>query len=71
MARYQVKFYKDVLSSDGHPYRCVQSDTEVQSDGPTGAMKRILAQTPELGPDWGISIMPLEPATIVEEEAAA
>ena len=30
MTRYRVKFYKDLLSSDGHPFRCLQKTLEVQ-----------------------------------------
>ena len=38
MTSYRVSFYKDLLNSDGHSFKCLQRQVDVQSDGPsTGA----------------------------------
>ena len=42
MARYQVKLFRNILSSDGHPFRCLQSTTEVEADGPDSAVSRVI-----------------------------
>jgi len=30
MTQYRVKFYKDLLSSDGHPFKCLQRIVEIR-----------------------------------------
>lgn len=42
MARYHVLFYKNLLSSDGHNFKCLERQIDVQSDSPSGAL--ILAE---------------------------
>ncbi len=42
MNNYRVSFYKDLLNSDGHSFKCLQRQIEVQSDGPSQAL--ILAE---------------------------
>lgn len=38
MARYRVSFFKNLLSSDGHQFKCLQSQVDVgNSDGATQA----------------------------------
>ena len=36
--RYRVSFYKDLLNSDGHSFKCLQRQIDVQSDGPSHAL---------------------------------
>ena len=33
MTNYRVSFYKDLLNSDGHSFKCLQRQVDVQSDG--------------------------------------
>ena len=42
MNSYRVSFYKDLLNSDGHSFKCLQRQIDVQSDGPSEAL--ILAE---------------------------
>jgi len=38
MNKYRVSFYKDVLNSDGHNFKCLQRQIDIQSDGPSHAL---------------------------------
>ena len=38
MNNYRVSFYKDLLNSDGHSFKCLQRQVDVQSEGPSQAM---------------------------------
>jgi hypothetical protein len=38
MNDYRVSFYKDLCNSDGHSFKCLQRQIEVQSDGPSQAL---------------------------------
>jgi hypothetical protein len=38
MTSYRVSFYKDLLNSDGHRFKCLQREVDVQSDGPSQAL---------------------------------
>jgi hypothetical protein len=38
MNSYRVSFYKDLLNSDGHTFKCLQSEVDVESDGPSQAL---------------------------------
>ncbi|MBA4033232.1 MAG: hypothetical protein C0480_01310 [Bradyrhizobium sp.] len=38
MNSYRVSFYKDLLNSDGHSFKCLQREVDVQSDGPSQAL---------------------------------
>ena len=38
MNSYRLSFYKDLLNSDGHRFKCVQRQIDVQSDGPSHAL---------------------------------
>jgi hypothetical protein len=38
MNNYRVSFYKDLLNSDGHRFKCLQRQVDVQSDGPSQAL---------------------------------
>jgi hypothetical protein len=38
MNNYRVLFYKDLLNSDGHSFRCLQRQVDVQSESPSQAM---------------------------------
>ena len=38
MNSYRVSFYKDICNSDGHSFKCLQRQIEVQSDGPSQAL---------------------------------
>ena len=60
--RYQVKLYKDLLSSNGHPFHCLQSITEVEADGPEKAVKVVLQDMRGKAADWSISVAPLQNA---------
>jgi hypothetical protein len=37
MNSYRVFFYKDLLNSDGHSFKCLQRQIDVQSDDPSQA----------------------------------
>jgi hypothetical protein len=38
MNSYRVCFYKDLLNSDGHRFKCLQRQVDIQSDGPSQAV---------------------------------
>ena len=38
MNNYRVSFYKDLCNSDGHSFKCLQRQIEVQSAGPSQAL---------------------------------
>ena len=38
MNNYRVSFYKDLCNSDGHNFKCLQRQIDVQSDGPSQAL---------------------------------
>lgn len=38
MNSFRVSFYKDLLNSDGHCFKCLQRQVDVQSDGPSQAL---------------------------------
>jgi hypothetical protein len=38
MNGYRVSFYKDLLSSDGHNFKCLQRQIDVASDDPSQAL---------------------------------
>lgn len=38
MNNYRVSFYKDLCNSDGHSFKCLQRQVDVQSDGPSQAL---------------------------------
>ena len=38
MNSYRVSFYKDLLNSDGHSFKCLQRQVDVESDGPSQAL---------------------------------
>lgn len=42
MNHFRVSFYKDLLNSDGHSFKCLQRQIDVESDGPSQAL--ILAE---------------------------
>ena len=38
MNNYRVSFYKDLLNSDGHRFKCLQRQIDIQSDDPSHAL---------------------------------
>lgn len=42
MPDYHVNFYKTLLNSQGHSFKCLQQGIDVKSDSPSGAL--LLAQ---------------------------
>ena len=42
MNNYRVSFYKDILNSNGHSFKCLQRQIDVQTEGPSHAL--VLAQ---------------------------
>jgi hypothetical protein len=38
MNSYRVSFYKDLLNSDGHSFKCLQRQIDVESEGPSQAL---------------------------------
>ena len=38
MNSYRVSFYKDILNSDGHSFKCLQRQIDVESVGPSQAL---------------------------------
>jgi hypothetical protein len=38
MNTYRVSFYKDLCNSDGHRFKCLQRQVDVQSNGPSHAL---------------------------------
>lgn len=38
MNSYRVSFYKDLMNSDGHSFKCLQRQVDVQSEGPSLAL---------------------------------
>jgi hypothetical protein len=69
--RYQVKLYKDLLSSDGHPFHCLQSITEVDAASPDSAVKRVLHEMRGNASDWSISVAPVPDRPLQSTKLAA
>jgi hypothetical protein len=45
MITYQVSFFKDLLSSNGHPFRCLQDRVQIcNADSPAQAAERAQKQ---------------------------
>lgn len=40
MTTYQISFFKTLLSSNGHPFRCLQGQVEVNAHTPEQAAQR-------------------------------
>jgi hypothetical protein len=38
MTNYRVSFYKDLLNSDGHSFKCLQRMVDVETDSPSQAL---------------------------------
>lgn len=38
MNNYRVSFYKDLLNSSGHNFKCLQHQIDIQSDDPSQAL---------------------------------
>ena len=38
MNHYRVSFYKNLLNSDGHSFKCLQRQLDVRADGPSQAL---------------------------------
>jgi hypothetical protein len=38
MTLYRVSFYKDLLNSDGHSFKCLQRQVDIESEGPSQAL---------------------------------
>ena len=62
MARYRVTLYKDLLSSDGHPFHCLQSTTEVEADAPELAIQHVLKGMRGCSAGWDVRVEPIENA---------
>jgi hypothetical protein len=58
--RYQVKLFKDLLSSDGHPFHCLQSIIDVEAESPDRAVQLVLHDMRRSASDWDISVAALE-----------
>lgn len=58
--RYQVKLFKDLLSSNGHPFHCLQSITDVEADGPDCAVRLVLHELRGKASDWSINVAPVQ-----------
>jgi hypothetical protein len=54
MNSYRVAFYKDLLNSDGHSFKCLQRQVDVESDGPSQALvlAERLVDNERLNDDW-------------------
>jgi hypothetical protein len=71
MNSYRVSFYKDLLNSDGHSFKCLQRQVDVQSDGPSQALVQAeqLVDNERLNADC-VEVMHL-PANHIESEHTA
>jgi hypothetical protein len=60
MNSYRVSFYKDLLNSDGHSFRCLQRQVDVLSDDPSRAqiLAARLINNDRLNADC-VEVMPL------------
>jgi hypothetical protein len=67
MTRYKVSFFKNLLSSDGHPFRCLQQTIEVHACRPERAVQAAKRRYERLHrvPSWKLR------ADIVELEMQA
>jgi hypothetical protein len=56
MPHYQVSLYRDLLSSDGHPFHCLQAVIDVDADAPEGAVRIALKDMRGPARDWSIEV---------------
>ena len=66
MAQYQVKLFKDILSSNGRPFHCLQTVKDVEADAPENAVSRVLKNMHGTTRDWEVKVEALR-----SEEATA
>ena len=60
MVVYEVKLFKDLVSSDGQPFHCLQSIVEVEADSADRAVKTVLKDMRGPAWDWIISVSALQ-----------
>jgi hypothetical protein len=49
MNNYRVSFYKDLLNSEGHNFKCLQHQIDIRSDDPSQALvlaEHLIGTTP-------------------------
>ena len=56
MPHYQVSLYKDLLSSNGHPFHCLQAVVEVDADAPERAVGLVLKDMRGGARDWSVGV---------------
>ncbi len=70
MTRYLVRFYKNLLSSDGHPFKCLQTQIDVKDAKDATQAARVACHCFEADhriPDWQLhadtrEVVAVEPA---------
>jgi hypothetical protein len=62
MLHYQVSLYKDLLSSDGHPFHCLQAVVEVDAGAPEAAVQVALKGMRGCARDWSVEVTEWPPA---------
>lgn len=67
MPHYQVSLYKDLLSSDGHPFHCLQSIVEVDADAPDSAIKIVMKDMRGNVRDWSVEAAEKPPREPTEQ----
>jgi len=73
MTSYRVSFFKDLLSSDGHPFRCLQQTIQVRrARDPSRAVEAAKRRYERICqvPDWRLHADNLELQAYSRAEAA-
>ena len=66
MPHYKVSLYRNLLSSDGHPFHCLQTVVEVEAEAPEAAVPLVLGGLRGGARDWDIEVKehPLDPSQL-------
>ncbi|MBX9845295.1 MAG: hypothetical protein K2Z80_26135 [Xanthobacteraceae bacterium] len=67
MPHYQVSLYKDLLSSDGHPFHGLRSIVEVDADAPDSAIKIVMRNMRGNVHDWSVEAAEKPPREPTEQ----
>jgi hypothetical protein len=79
MTHYRVRFYKHLLSSDGHPFKCLQRQIDVidaRDAAQAGELAAGIFQADRMIRDWQLAadireVLAVEPAAEIEPVRSA
>jgi hypothetical protein len=52
MHKFHISFFKKILSSDGHPFKCLQKSVDVRATGADSAIEKAKRSLEQAGRSW-------------------